>query len=190
MDGSECQELEYCDAQTQTCHRKVPILINQGLIELYNSQYAAAHNLPRFDADSDVIAAHKLQLTISIGESVIPGVTPKNDASFTVKGIVVGVDERAIPMGITVPIDYVRRWHSRLLDQHPPHAYSALQVTLNPGHDVAGFEQWADSTGLRVRNLSPDPITAALLAAGLDWTEQHDKAALIKALKDIIRRLE
>jgi len=85
--------------------------------------------------------------------------TPRRSRScpakvFPVVGHVVGIHERAMTVGMTVPIQYVRRWNARMTGSESPRGYATARITLDQG-EVAALLKWAESIGLQASVVSP-----------------------------------
>ncbi len=152
--ATACPAGLYCDERDSRCHHRVPILISPTLVELYDAQYAPAHDLPAIDpARFDPAAYRESPLRIELGRSMVTGAESKGPEPFTVEGVLVGVDQHAMAIGMTVPIGYVQRWNGELLGTAAPAGYTSLEVTLRAGASTAGFRRWAESHQLRADDL-------------------------------------
>ncbi len=81
------------------------------LVEIFDKSIAPAHGLPPI-GESLVARAQGVTFTLRIGESLLG--RAKAGAPRTVKVRVVGVSRRAIDLGITLPLEVVRRWNREL----------------------------------------------------------------------------
>ena len=111
-----CPELHYCDKRYMTCHHRVPIIVSRKLVEIYNTQFAKSRGLPVIGAMEEFIVQRgglsKMRIYVELGATMIEATTTKLDAPpREIEGVMLGINEKAIPIGITVPIGYVKRWN-------------------------------------------------------------------------------
>ncbi len=100
----------------------IPALVSYSIIDLYNSNFAEANNLPRLSYKS-VIGRH---FTLIFGESSF-GPTGKIQK---IRCEIVGLSKRAELLGLTIPIetvDSLNRWFN---NEYTP-TYSSLYVKTN-----------------------------------------------------------
>jgi len=58
-----------------------------------------------------------------------------------------------MPVGITFPIDYMRRWNQDYMGDEAATSYSSIIVTLKDRNQLAPFSQWLiDEQGLRLED--------------------------------------
>jgi ABC-type antimicrobial peptide transport system permease subunit len=67
--------------------------------------------------------------------------------------VLVGISDKSMPIGMTAPIDYIRRWNKEFLGEEAATAYSSIVVTLKDRNDQAVFDQWLeDDLDLRIED--------------------------------------
>jgi putative ABC transport system permease protein len=142
-----CDRSRYCDRRSLQCRRKVPMLVSRNLVEIYNTQFAESRGMPVIGAVEEAIAERgileRLRLEMHLGSSMVE-LTRKNlsDEPRVVEAVLVGLSDRAIPIGVTVPIQYVERWNREYLGAEATRVYSSIVVTLESPDDVARFGNW------------------------------------------------
>lgn len=153
-----CEGLYYCDRTDMKCHHRVPVVISETLIEIYNSQFAKSRGLPAIGKMEQFIVQRgglsKMRLYIDLGKSAV---SMSNKPLLTeprrVEGVLLGISKKAIPIGATVPIGYVRRWNKEYVGEESASAYSSIIVGLTNKEDVAPFGQWLmDVPNLRLED--------------------------------------
>lgn len=83
----------------------IPVIVSRHLLELYNANIAQAMRLPRLTADA--ILGFKFKLVV--GRSFLSGARDSSKArEFECQ--LVGFSDKAILLGITIPIEYVRKF--------------------------------------------------------------------------------
>jgi ABC-type lipoprotein release transport system permease subunit len=178
-------ELYYCDATERLCHRRVPVIISPTTVELYNSQIATAHKLKQIN-DVELFFAERsmerLRFEIRLGESRITS-AGSGDACETdgdcprgqicddeecgipkraVEGVLIGVSPKAMPIGMTLPIQYVRRWNQEFSGDAAASTYSSIIVTLEDKDQVAPFAAWLEENDLRMEDSMGERFATAI----------------------------
>lgn len=144
-----CEDvLYYCDERDNLCHHRVPVYISQYLIEIYNAQFASTHGLPKIGAIMKWMAGRgglaKMRFYVTLGESMF-GKSKKEAVEGKrrkVEAVMLGVSDKAMPIGITIPIDYVRAWNTEFADEEAASTYSSIVVRLESKDQVAPFAGW------------------------------------------------
>jgi len=105
-----CPAHQYCEdlpkgaplTTPRVCLPYIPVLISNHLHELYNGSIARAHGLPRINPEFAIGITGKLWF----GESMISKAT---GTPIRRRGMLVGFSARAMTIGATLPIGYVKR---------------------------------------------------------------------------------
>ena len=156
---ADCAPGLYCPADLGTCQRPVPVLVSRYLVEIYNGQIARSHHLPQI---SDFLVSRLRGFTFNaeLGQSMITSAPRGRPVVRRMQ--LVGVSEHAIPIGITVPIDYVRRWNRTFAGEQQGSDYTSIVVKVRSKRDLTplaahvkalGFDQAdrdAEQAGLAV----------------------------------------
>src|SRR3970282_615216 len=88
------------------------------------------------------------RFTIFLAESHLAGTTGNLKASpIQVEGYLVGISDKAMPIGMTVPIGYVRRWNEMYVGEAAAREYSSIIVDMKDKDEVAGFVSWVKKAG-------------------------------------------
>ena len=150
-------ERYYCDDTERMCKHRVPIVLSSTVVELYNNQFAKSHGMPM--ADQDLVnlliqtrGLNAMRFSIGLGNTTISGGSRvTNKRPRRIEAVIVGVSKRAMPVGVTMPIQYVERWNKEYMGLEAASAYSAIIVTLKDQQMLAPFSQWlVDEQGLRL----------------------------------------
>jgi hypothetical protein len=146
-----CPTDHYCGWDRQ-CHHRVPVVVSRTLVELYNGSFAPSHGLPRLGAAQEALLTSRmksLRFIIALGESHMSGSTRNLlSAPEQIEAQLVGISDKAMPIGMTVPLDYIRRWNRRYAGDKAAGAYSSIVVDLKDKDDVAAFSSWVKKQGL------------------------------------------
>jgi putative ABC transport system permease protein len=157
-----CPEPEryYCDDVERVCKHRVPIVLSSTVVELYNNQFAKSHGMPM--ADKNLVnfliqtrGLSAMRFSIGLGYTTIAGTgTVTRHRPRRVEAVVVGVSSRAMPVGVTMPIQYIRRWNQEFMGDDAATSYSSIIVTLKDHNRLAVFSQWLQEPeqGLRLED--------------------------------------
>jgi hypothetical protein len=130
-DDSACASPRYCERPSKAaegrCSDPVPVLVSRYLVEVFDKSLAPAHGLPPV-GESLVARAQGITFTMRLGESLLG--RAKSGAPRTARARVVGVSRRAIDLGITLPLDVVRRWNREYAGDAAADRYSSVMVQV------------------------------------------------------------
>jgi len=149
----------YCDDTERVCKHRVPVVLSATVVELYNNQFAKSHGMPM--ADKNLVnmliqqrGLSAMRFSIGLGYTTIAGtgsITKRRPRR--VEAVVVGVSTRAMPVGVTMPIEYIQRWNKEYMGDEAASSYSSIIVTLKDRNKLAPFSQWlVDEQGLRLED--------------------------------------
>ena len=161
----------YCDESDRTCHHRVPVVVSPTLLELYNGQFAKSHGLPIIDADLAKFVVERgglsrMRFTIGLGQTIIAGSNAGIEKSKRrrVEAALIGISSAAMPIGMTVPIEYIRRWNREFRGEEAATAYSSIIVTLRNKDRLAMFGQWLqDDLDLRLEDSLGERFATVIL---------------------------
>lgn len=169
-DDAACSGSQYCErpsaAAEGRCSDPVPALVSRYLVEIFDKSLAPAHGLPPV-GESLVARAQGITFTMRLGESLLG--RAKAGSPRTVRVRVIGVSRRAIDLGITLPLDVVRRWNREYAGDAAANRYSSVMVQVS----------------------SPD-VSSAVLAAGAEVgllpkdTRARDVSVLISGVTGLL----
>jgi putative ABC transport system permease protein len=165
----------YCDEVDGMCHHRVPIVMSPTMIELYNGQFAKSHGLPIVDVDFVKFITQRgglsaMRFSIGLGLTTISG---SNSAIARhkvrrIEATLVGISNKAMPIGMTMPIQYIQRWNREFLGEDAATSYSSIIVRLKDKHDIAVFSQWLqDDLDLRLEDSLGEKFATALFVIRL-----------------------
>jgi putative ABC transport system permease protein len=165
----------YCDEVDQRCHHRVPVVMSPTMIELYNGQFARSHGLPIADVDFVKFVTRRgglsaMRFSIGLGLTTIAGTNANISRRKVrrVEAVLVGISSKAMPIGLTMPIQYIERWNREFLGEDAATAYSSIIVRLKDRNQIAVFSQWLqDSLDLRLEDSLGEKFATALLVIRL-----------------------
>jgi putative ABC transport system permease protein len=153
----ECGAGWYCDLgdkewpsykPSNDCHKPIPVLISSRFFELMNTTFLPANGFPKVNKDFFV---NRLTFSIYLGYSNLKS-APKGTRAFR-KAIVVGFSPRAIAVGLTVPLPYVKRWNAEYSDEKAATSYNSVLVEIeDKGQVTAVAEEIKNRLGLDIED--------------------------------------
>jgi ABC-type antimicrobial peptide transport system permease subunit len=149
----------YCDDTERICKHRVPVVLSATVVELYNNQFAKSHGMPMADQNLVNLLIQQrglsaMRFSVGLGFTTISGTsTVTNQQPRRVEAVVVGVSSRAMQVGVTMPIQYIKRWNQEYLGPDAASSYSSIIVTLKDRNQLAPFSQWLiDEEKLRLED--------------------------------------
>lgn len=160
-----CAADHYC-GWDRKCHHRIPVLLSRALLELYNGSFAPSHGLPRIGAAQQMLLSgqlRSLRFVVDLGESCLGGSTggiaappEQHEAQLA------GISDKAMAIGMTVPIGYVRRWNARYVGGEAAREYSSIVVDLTDRDQVAGFVSWVRKEGYETEESQAERIALVI----------------------------
>jgi ABC-type antimicrobial peptide transport system permease subunit len=149
----------YCDDTERMCKHRVPVVLSATVVELYNNQFAKSHGMPMADKNLVNLLIQQrglsaMRFSVGLGHTTIAGSNAVTEQRpRRVEAVVVGVSTRAMPVGVTMPIQYIRRWNQEYMGAEAASSYSSIIVTLKDRNKLAPFSQWLiDEQDLRLED--------------------------------------
>jgi putative ABC transport system permease protein len=171
-------EYYYCDAVDNRCHHRVPVVVSPTLIEIYSGQFASSNNMPVIDPETaegfiELRGPSAMSFQVILGDTALAGsdANISEDRFRTVEAQVVGLSPKAMPIGLTVPLPYVRRWNKEFLGDEAASTYSSIIVTLNDSTQIAPFAQWLkDKLDLRIEDSLGEKFSTVIFVIAVLFT--------------------
>jgi ABC-type lipoprotein release transport system permease subunit len=161
-----CPEDRYCTPQL-TCRHRVPVLISRTIIEIYNGGFADSHGLPRIGAAQEAVLRGKLKdlwFTMALGESYVQGSTSALKAPpERVQATLVGISDKAMGVGMTIPIGYLKRWNAKYAGADTAKAYSSIVVVLKDRKYLSDFITWVKQEGYTDEYSAAEQISLVII---------------------------
>ncbi len=161
----------YCDETDRTCHHRVPVVVSPMLLELYNAGFAKAHKLPIIDVDLAKFIVERgglsrMRFTIGLGDTIVAGSNAgiARSKRRRVEAALIGISSAAMRTGMTMPIEYIRRWNREFLGEEAATAYSSIVVTLRSKDSLPMFGKWLqDDLDLRLEDSMGERFATVIL---------------------------
>lgn len=145
--GNQCPPGLYCAWDLYECHKPVPVMISRHMIELYNGSIAPTHpGLPKIPDFAQSLFRGK-HFTVELGRSYLGSSARQGGDPVQRTFQLVGISDKAIPLGITVPIGYVKRWNKRYAGETEARSYSSAVMMVDSKRDITALASYAKSIG-------------------------------------------
>ncbi len=194
-EGSACADGAVCIGASVfgpgECREVIPVIVSQHMVELYNGAFRRAYRLPKVNPT----ALFGLGLDVRFGASSL---RPVSGRVIRQRVELVGVSDTAIPLGITMPLGFVRQLNRELGPSGADTGFHSAVLELTSDGAAADVIDAVERSGLEVRDRGAQRaafLTALLLAAvatvgGLVLTISALHVMHVFALLVMIRRRE
>jgi ABC-type lipoprotein release transport system permease subunit len=143
---ADCGRDGYCTRSgpdgAGSCRPYVPVIVSPHLLEPYNSSIRRAYRLPQLDPDRLIGVTAEL----SFGASMFWSGPARDVIRERVR--LVGFSDRAIPIGLTMPLEVVRDLNVRFSGSRAADAYHSAIVELESPRDAPAVIDAIDAMGL------------------------------------------
>ncbi|MCA9699250.1 MAG: ABC transporter permease, partial [Myxococcales bacterium] len=137
------------------CRHYIPIIVSNHIVELYNGSLRRAHNFPKINPDSVV----GMTFDLTFGASMVE--ISARDQLTEAKGVLVGFSDKAINLGMTMPVGYIRRLNVGYNDDKSKDIYHSAVLQIRSKDDVAAVAAAVKEMNLDVTDTGAEQ--AALL---------------------------
>ncbi len=161
---SDCENGEYClDAPERwgICRPPVPVVVSTKLIGLYNGSIRRAYGLPRFNPD----AALGLGADVQFGASSFSASSRKGVLRDRLQ--LVGFSNRAMALGVTLPLEEVRRLNRFFGDGDREGGFDSVTLGLESGRFLGTVTAAVKENGYRIIEKDVERMAAAVAVATL-----------------------
>lgn len=160
---ADCAESEYCELSSAPkspsagrCSPPVPAIVSKYLVEMFDHAIAPSHGLPPV-AGSLIKQAEGVEFRMTLGASLLGVASQGKQRDVKLK--IVGVSERAIDIGVTLPIQVVRRWNEEYAGPKAASQFSSAVVVMADSAETSrvierGAELGLIPTDTRARDVS------------------------------------
>ena len=164
-DINACAAPAYCHVTENACMMPVPVLVSPSLLEIYNGSLhtalggarGAMSKLPKLSAKGLV----GFQFEGIFGKSFLG--SAKSDTRVTRRMQLVGFSEKAINLGVTMPIGYVQRLNEQVAGEKSGGEYHAIIVDAKSNDVIPQVAQDITQSGLALSSKYDDAQRAGLL---------------------------
>ena len=143
----QCGDQSYCDGSRSfsggMCRPYIPVLVSPYVVELYNGAFRRAYGLPKINPDSLMGLAFEMDFGAStFRPSALPPIRERMR--------LVGVSDKAIPLGVTLPLGEVRRLNIALDGPETGERYHSAVIEIRSKQSAPGVVDAIEAMGLEV----------------------------------------
>jgi len=140
---AECGKDAYCGEGV--CRPYIPVLVSPYVVELYNGAFRRAYDLPKINPD----ALEGLVFEMAFGASTF---RPSRGRAIREKMRLAGVSDKAIPLGVTLPVGHVRRLNMALDSPQAGDRYHSAVIEVTDKEQLPRVIEAVEASGLEVRD--------------------------------------
>lgn len=148
-----CTGGQYCELPSGQaegrCSEPVPVLVSPYLVELFNKGIARAHGLPAV-GQTLLSKAQGITFRLQLGVSMMG--KSRQGVARSARARVVGISPNAIDLGVTLPLEVVKRWNREFHGPEAAERFTSVVVRVDRADRVAPLIQQAAAEGLSARD--------------------------------------
>jgi ABC-type lipoprotein release transport system permease subunit len=148
-DDQGCGDSSYCDGSRSfsggICRPYIPVLVSPYVVELYNSAFRRSYGLPKINPDSLM----GLIFEMDFGASTF---RPSAHPTIRERMRLAGISDKAIPLGVTLPLGEVRRLNMALDAPEAGEQYHSAVIQLRSKDAAPQVIDLVEAMGLEVRD--------------------------------------
>jgi len=143
----QCGDEFYCDGSRSfsggMCRPYIPVLVSPYVVELYNSAFRRSYGLPKINPDSLMGLAFEMDFGAStFRPSALPPIRERMRLA--------GVSDKAIPLGVTLPLGEVRRLNMAFHGPAEGERYHSAVIEVQSKRSAPGVVDAIEAMGLEV----------------------------------------
>lgn len=145
----DCAKDQYCGrpllgGPAKVCRSYVPVLASPHMVELYNGSLRRAYNLPRLNPEFLI----GLTMEMRVGASMVEAAA--KDALLFERLKLVGFSDKAVGLGVTLPLPYVARYNVHFGAPEAATRYHSMIVKIAQKDQVAAVAKSIEDLGYKV----------------------------------------
>jgi putative ABC transport system permease protein len=165
--ATACPSGRYCAADVGRCLLPVPALISKHMIEIYNGSIASSHpRMPRIPSFVTSVFAGR-HFSVEIGRGYFGATAARGGTPIVRRFRLVGVSDKAEPLGLTIPLAYVKRWNKRFAGKGRARHYSSVALRVRSKADITQLSAYVRSLGLDLAKNQGETIGVFITLATL-----------------------
>ena len=141
----------------EVCRHYVPIIASEHVVELYNGTLRRAHDFPQLNPN----AVRGFTFDLVIGASMVQA--SRKEEALKEKGQLVGFSDKAIPLGVTMPLGYAQRFNVAFGNEADAKRFHSVILQVPEKDNVAAVAKAVADIDLQVKDSGAEE--AALLIA-------------------------
>ena len=166
QDDPICEGVSYCDKKRSECLMPIPVVASPQMLEIYNGSIhtalsgsaGALSKLPKLSKQALV----GFEANVVFGKSFFLGPSAKGDQD--VRRIrLVGFSNKAINIGATMPIGYVKRLNAEYNKEEAGQQYHSIVIETSSNDAIASVAQHVEGMGFALSDKFENAQRASLL---------------------------
>ena len=145
----QCGDDAYCDGALSLsgglCQPYIPVLVSPFVVELYNGAFRRSYGLPKINPDALI----GLTFEMDFGASTF---RPSGLAPIRKRMRLAGVSDKAIPLGVTLPLGEVRRLNMALSSPAAGEQFHSAVIEIQSKQKAPAVVDAVETMGLEVRD--------------------------------------
>jgi ABC-type lipoprotein release transport system permease subunit len=145
----QCVDGTYCDGSQSfsggVCRPYIPVLVSPYIVELYNGAFRRSYGLPKINPDSLIGMAFEMDFGASTFR-------PSPSPPIRERMRLAGVSDKAIPLGVTMPLGEVRRLNIALDSPAAGERYHSAVIEVRAKDAAPRVIDEVESMGLEIRD--------------------------------------
>jgi len=170
FDGPPAPDLTDADPLSvrryRACALPVPTLLSRYLMEFYNTVFAPGHGYVQLNDGLLRVAQSELQFHTRLGDSFM-GQQAVRWRQRSVKMQFTGISEKAMDLGITFPIDYVRDWNKEFGGTKGGARYSSVSVRARSKEDISDVIRLIREAGFDIQSRIAEQVSSMVEVLGI-----------------------
>ncbi|MEM9694360.1 MAG: ABC transporter permease, partial [Myxococcota bacterium] len=161
-DTKQCASPQYCEGPVGgngVCVEPVPVVISRFLIEIFDKSIAPTHGYPQIGEEL-LQRAEGMTGYLWLGDSVLGKSKLGKPRQVHIR--LVGISSLAVDLGMTMPIDTVRRFNREYAGEDAASAYSSVLVRAASTERVADVVALGESMELTPKDTNARDISVLL----------------------------
>ena len=138
------------------CEEPIPVVMSPFLVEIFNSTAAEALGVNRIEGAQALLGG---RIRLKFGASVFGD--QQGVQQVVKRAEIVGFSDKALDLGMTMPLDYVRAINARFAGQEAATLYSTFILETEDNEDVSSVIAEVKSRGFELSRKSQDARKAA-----------------------------
>ena len=159
---SACAGDSYCARDTGRCETPIPIIASNHLLELYNGSLSTALSGAKGGAKMPKLSKATVigfQINLTLGKSFLGRSVKSRPLTRRVK--LVGFSDKAIMVGMTMPLAYVRRFNARFAGEEAANTYHSIVLKVRDQTRVPDVVKAVKSAGFDLADSTENAERAA-----------------------------
>jgi putative ABC transport system permease protein len=170
FDGPPAPELVDADPLSvrryRVCALPVPTLLSRYLLEFYNTVFAPGHGYVQLNEGLLRVAEKELQFTTRLGDSFM-GQQAVRWRQRGVRMQITGISDKAMDLGVTFPIAYVRDWNAEYGGTKGGARYSSVSVRAQSKEDVSDVIRLVRQAGFDIKSRIAEQVSSMVEVLGI-----------------------